>query len=132
MEHSKRRFDILQQRDAAPAGERRRASRITHDHKGNASVQWIDVPDGFEDRIPLQIEEATQPASSGQPSTRGIHNGSLSIKTEDNFNPYARVPDGARKVSSTTRTDLRKLSAWIKLMRQMEESKRGRDEDEED
>jgi hypothetical protein len=55
----------------------------------------------------------------------------LSIKTEDTFNPYARIPESARKAGSTSRTDLRKLSAWIKLMRQLEEQRKlGRSDDE--
>jgi hypothetical protein len=43
-----------------------------------------------------------------------------------------RVPEADHKRGSTTRTDLRKLSAWIKLMRSLEEAKKRKDEDDDD
>ena len=101
-----------------PQGQRRRMSRIVHDHKGNASVQWQDAPDDYE-RPKLEIEK-TPPAAQ-----RGIDVGSLALTTEDTHNPYTRVPDLNRRASgNTTRTDLRKLSAWIKMMRELEEAKK--------
>jgi hypothetical protein len=132
MEDSKRRFDIPRSRDAVPDAERRRASRIVHDHKGTSSVQWVDVPRGLEDRVPLEIEGAREPASdnAGGPRKGGLHTGSLEVKAEDTFNPYTRIPENAHKGTSTSRTDLRKLSAWIKLMRQLEERKRDGNDDQ--
>ena len=38
--------------------------------------------------------------------------------------PYANTSGAARKTGNTTRTDLRKLSEWIKMMRELEERKR--------
>ena len=37
------------------------------------------------------------------------------------------VPEADRKRSSSQRTDLRKLSAWIKMMRSLEEAKKHRE-----
>jgi hypothetical protein len=42
-----------------------------------------------------------------------------------------RDPEADRKRDSGTRTDLRKLSAWIKLMRSLEEARKRKDEDDE-
>jgi hypothetical protein len=85
---------------------RRRVSRIVHDHKGNATVEWLDAPADYE-RQPL----------------------SLSVQTEDSNNPYTRIPETERKRAPGQRTDLRKLSAWIKMMRSLEEAKKNRDDE---
>ncbi|HZO23424.1 MAG TPA: hypothetical protein VFB37_13055 [Steroidobacteraceae bacterium] len=114
------------QRDTLQSGERRRLSKIVHDHKGTASVVWHDAPTGLE-RPVFEIEGARQP---GKPASRGLNTGSLSIHNEDTFNPYARVPESDQKGGGRPK-DLRRLSAWIKLMRQLEESKR-KNQDEED
>jgi hypothetical protein len=74
--------------DAMPKGQRRRLSRIVHDHKGNATVEWVEAPAGYERQV-FEIEgEAERPPDPG------------------------------------SRTDLRKLSAWIKMMRELEEAKK--------
>jgi len=106
--------------EAPPERERRRMSQVVHDHKGNASVVWHDAPDDFE-RPVFEIEGATQ---RPQPPKRGLHTDSLSVATEDTYNPYTRVPKADRKGTPGKPRDLRRLSAWIKLMRQLEESKR--------
>lgn len=94
------------QPDAIPEAERRRIGKVVHDDRGNASVMWHDAPSDYE-RPVLEV--------LGDPG--------LSIKPEESFDPYARHP--ARKSSgNTTRTDLRKLSEWIKLTRELEERKR--------
>lgn len=96
-----------------------------HDHKGTASVVWHDAPSDYE-RPVFEIEGAQQPAKT---LPRGLGTGSLSIQAEDTFNPYARVPDSNGKAGGRPK-DLRRLSAWIKLMRQLEESKRQGDDEE--
>jgi hypothetical protein len=99
--------------DTSQSGERRRISRIVHDDRGNASVEWLDAPMDYK-RPVLEIEQ-----------------GGLSIKSEETHNPYARHTLAERKRdSTTTRTDLRKLSEWIKLRRQVEENKRNPTDDE--
>src|ERR1700761_3551095 len=93
---------------------RRRSSRIVHDHKGNARVEWLDVTSDIE-RPKLEIEGTAR---------------SLSIQKDDTFNPYMRIPEGERKRAPGQRpTDLRKLSAWIKMMRSLEEAKKNRDDE---
>jgi hypothetical protein len=116
------------QPDTEPKAERRRLSRIVHDHKGNATVQWYDAPADYE-RPVFEIEGAKGPSA---PHERGLSTGSLAIEAEDSHNPYMRVPEADHKRGSTTRTDLRKLSAWIKLMRSLEEAKKRKDDDDDD
>jgi hypothetical protein len=107
---------------------RRRLSRIVHDHKGNARVEWLDAPADY-DRQKFEIEDAGP--STVQPQ-RSLSTGSLALAGEgasDSHNPYMRIPEAERKRSPGQRTDLRKLSAWIKMMRSLEEAKKNRDEE---
>ncbi len=87
----------------------RRLSRIVHDHKGTATVEWLEAPEDYERQV-LEI--------------------SIKSEHEDSYNPYMRVPEPERKRPPGQRTDLRKLSAWIKMMRALEEAKKNKDEDE--
>ena len=96
----------------APNQERRKVSRVVHDSRGNASVEWVDAP-ANQERTVFEIE--------GERSTAS--------RTPGGYNPYDRSPGQApraptTRTSNTTRTDLRKLSEWIKLMRALEEKKR--------
>ena len=80
-----------------------------HDDRGNASVEWREAPEDYQ-RPVLEI--------LGEPK--------LTIQKEpESFDPYARstAPAKAPKASGggTTRTDLRKLSEWIKMKRELEE-----------
>ena len=107
------------------AANRRRASQIVHDDRGNARVEWIDA--GFAgvelERAPLSIQ--TTPA-------RG-DNAKLSVerKRSSGFDPYARV--GAAHVPEPKKPqgkrDLRKLGEWIKLKRELDERKSQDDHD---
>jgi hypothetical protein len=100
--------------------ERRRIGKVVHDERGNASVKWQDAPADYQ-RPVLEVVADSAPA-------RG---------PVDSFNPYAHgvtrdTPACTRSTSggNTTRTDLRKLSEWIKLTRELEERKRnGGDQD---
>jgi len=80
---------------------------VVHDDRGNASVTWRDAPADMERPV---LEVLGDPA--------------LSIKNEreESFDPYARR--GAPEGRSSTRTDLRKLSEWIKMMRELEQRKK--------
>lgn len=104
-------------------GERRRIARIVHDERGAASVKWEDAPSDY-DRPALSIESS---AATGREARRDCGLELLSIDPEDTFNPYDRRP--AERRERTPRRDLRKLSEWIKMMRELEERKR-RGEDE--
>jgi hypothetical protein len=61
-----------------------------------------------------------------------LDTGSLAIERENSHDPYTRIPEADRKHGSSTRTDLRKLSAWIKMMRSLEEAKKNRDDEDEE
>jgi len=88
--------------------ERRRIGRIVHDERGNASVDWRDAPADYK-RTKLEIADE--------------HGGPSSIQTPQTFNPYERTTVRDPKASTTIRKDLRKLSEWIKQMRELEERK---------
>ena len=101
--------------------ERRRIGRVVHDDRGSASVEWVDAPGDFE-RVALSLED-------GRPAP----------KPGAGYNPYDREagarqsPPGANdKSKAAPRRDLRKLSEWIKQMRELEERKRRGDPDETD
>jgi hypothetical protein len=107
------------------AANRRRASQIVHDDRGNARVEWIDA--GYAgvplERAPLSIE-----------STPGRgDNAKLAVerKRSSGFDPYARV--GAAHVpepkKAPVKRDLRKLGEWIKLKRELDERKSQDDHD---
>jgi hypothetical protein len=98
--------------NGGPEAERRRIGVVVHDERGNASVAWKDAPAG-EERQVLEI----------------LGEGNLSIRKEDkSCDPYASSQGkGARGNSHAAPrkpTDLRKLSEWIKMMRELEERKR--------
>ncbi|MGH8171302.1 MAG: hypothetical protein ACRETJ_12275 [Steroidobacteraceae bacterium] len=95
------------------SGERRRLSRVRHDDRGNAYVEWIDAPAELVERPRLEIQREP---------------GELHLDPQRSaYDPYANDSGVARKSGNTTRTDLRKLSEWIKLMRELEERKRDDD-----
>ena len=88
--------------NAMPQTERRRVARVVHDERGNASVSWRDAPADFQ-----------------RPVLKVIGDPGLTLKSDETYDPYARArprsPSGNGK-----RTDLRKLSEWIKQMRELE------------
>jgi hypothetical protein len=92
--------------EATPPAERRRIGTVVHDNRGNASVEWRAAPANHERAVlELQGEEH------------------LTLKTEEtSYDPYAR--NRALKGARGARTDLRKLSEWIKMMRVLEERRR--------
>src|ERR1700732_2852893 len=109
MADSKNRSAQAAHPDTEPKRGRRRLSRIVHDHKGTATVQWYDAPADYDERPVFEIEGANAPST--QPKA---------TEAPNSHYPYGRIPGTDRQRGSTTRTDLRKLSAWIKLMRSLE------------
>lgn len=111
MDSSRKKIDGGEHSQPDSAGNRRRLSRIRHDDRGNAYVEWVDAPADLIKRPKLEIQRES---------------GELQLDTERSaYNPYANATGAARKSSgNTTRTDLRKLSEWIKMMRDLEERKR--------
>ena len=99
--------------------ERRRMSRVVHDDRGNASVVWHDAPDDYE-RPVFEIESST-----GTHRRLDVLGGNgLSLESTNSGDPYAsRGPVERKRSGATTRTDLRKLSEWIKMKRELEERK---------
>ena len=92
------------------AAERRRIARIVHDERGNASVKWHDAPADYKRQV-LELESDDSHKK-------------LSLEAAPkSFNPYSRQTIPEPKQGSAPRTDLRKLSEWIKMMREREEQK---------
>jgi hypothetical protein len=107
---------------SAQGANRRRASQIVHDDRGNARVEWIDA--GYAgvplERAPLSIE-STPARGDGAKLT-------VERKRAGGFDPYARI--GAAHVPEPKKQqggkrDLRKLGEWIKLKRELELRKAG-------
>jgi hypothetical protein len=101
------------------AANRRRASQIVHDERGNARVEWIDAGRAGVplERAPLTIEQSPDRADSAKLAVE---------RTRSNgFDPYARV--GAAHIpppkKAPAKRDLRKLGEWIKLKRELEARK---------
>jgi hypothetical protein len=95
------------QNDAPPA-ERRRIGTVVHDDRGNASLKWRDAP-----------------ADHQRPVLEVLGEASLSVKNDETYDPYARR--APRTGGNGTRTDLRKLCEWIKMMRELEARKNSGD-----
>ncbi len=135
MQHSKNIAGTQNRQDTEPANDagaedRRRLARVVHDERGNAIVQWEEAPPDYE-RPVLEIE------TSG--IRRGIPHrlGSDQLQREpQGCDPYSSSKPLERNRSqgtgNTTRTDLRKLSDWIKLMREMEQRKQQPDSEDDE
>jgi hypothetical protein len=89
--------------------ERRRIGRIVHDDRGNASVNWHDAPSDYTRQV-FELEE--------QPGALAIQ------KAPRTFNPYETATLPEPKKAAGPKKDLKKLSEWIKMMRDLEERKR--------
>jgi hypothetical protein len=97
---------------------RRRIGMIVHDERGMASVEWHYAP-ADEERPVLEV----------------LGNPNLTLKTDDvSYDPYSRHTASLPKLNAgnTTRTNLRKLSEWIKMKRELEERKLRGDVDADD
>ncbi|MBW4050338.1 MAG: hypothetical protein HIU85_02590 [Proteobacteria bacterium] len=93
-------------------GERRRLSRVRHDERGNAYVEWVDAPAELVERPKLEI--AREPWEMQMEEERKA------------CDPYSNASgSNPKSTGTTTRTNLRQLSEWIKMMRELEERKRG-------
>lgn len=111
LDASTKKIDGAESRTQDSTSERRRLSRVRHDDRGNAYVEWVDAPADLVRRPKLEIaDESTE----------------LRLETQQSScDPYSNRSGAARaKTGNTTRTDLRKLSEWIKMMRELEERKR--------
>jgi hypothetical protein len=117
--------DNTKDKSAPQAANRRRASQIVHDERGNARVEWIDAGyAGVElERAPLSVE---QTPARGEGAKLAVER-----TRAKGFDPYARV--GAAHVPEpkkpTVKRDLRKLGEWIKLKRELDERRSQDDND---
>ena len=112
LDASRKKMDGGESRKLDSSGERRRLSRVRHDDRGNAYVEWVDAPADLIKRPKLEIEDESAGLQLETPQT--------------SCDPYSNRAGAARTKGSgnTSRTDLRKLSEWIKMMRDLEERKR--------
>ncbi len=121
--HTRAVTDNTKDKTLSPPANRRRASQIVHDDRGNARVEWIDV--GFAEKLeraPLSIESTPARGDSARLTVERVR--------ATGFDPYARV--GAAYVPEAkkpAKRDLRKLSEWIKLKRELEERRSQDDSD---
>ena len=100
----------------ANTSERRRIGRIVRDDRDSASVEWVDAPSDYA-RVPLSIEGTLPPGIKRAPG--------------GGYNPYETIAPAKSTAAPDKRPaqrDLRKLSAWIKQMRELEERKKRGDE----
>jgi hypothetical protein len=108
MDNSRKKSFAAERQTATTSAERRRIGRIVHDDRGNKTVDWHDAPADYK-RTVLEVEaEARGLAIQKAPRT---------------FDPYACATPVESKKDTGTRKDLRKLSEWIKMMRELEERK---------
>jgi hypothetical protein len=112
--------DNLRNADPATAvnnTERRRFGKIVRDDRDAATVEWVDAPPDF-DRVPLSIEGTLPPPGAKRP--------------QGGYNPYETIaPNRALDPDKRpAKRDLRKLSEWIKQMRELEQRKQRGDTDE--
>lgn len=111
--------DNTKDKAMSPPANRRRASQIVHDERGNARVEWIDAGyTGVElERAPLTIESTPARGENARLSVERVRS--------SGFDPYARI-GGAHVPASKKpagKRDLRKLGEWIKLKRELEARK---------
>ena len=120
MDATRKKIDGGDSRKLDSSGERRRLSRVRHDDRGNAYVEWVDVPADLVKRPKLEIQGESAELQLETPQT--------------SCDPYSNRAGAARTRGSgsgnTSRTDLRKLSEWIKMMRELEERKRDGGDDQ--
>jgi hypothetical protein len=86
--------------------ERRRIAKFVHDDRGNVTLEWEVAPANHERPVLEIVQDSPSALAPG-------HEG----------NPYDRPTTTPPKSRDTTRTNLRTLSEWIKLVREVERRK---------
>ncbi len=94
---------------ASGNNERRRIGRIVHNDRGNARLDWWDAPADYR-RPVLESEEET-------------HGLAIQKGPRPSAPSAAATPRAPASKAPGPRKDLRKLSEWIKMMRELEERK---------
>jgi hypothetical protein len=103
--------------ETAAAAHQRRLAKIVHDDRGSASVEWHEAPDNY-NRPVLAVDDPL--AVTRNSKVRGGIE-VLHINKDNTFNPYERQIGAPKAQNGGTRSDLRKLSEYIKMMREREE-----------
>lgn len=101
--------------------ERRRIGRVVRDERDSAVVEWMDAPSDYQ-RVHLSIEgDSALPQGGVKRAANG-------------YNPYETISPSKSKSPDKrpAQRDLRKLSAWIKQMREIEARKKRGDDDNDD
>lgn len=102
---------------AAVETERRRIGLVVHDDRGQGSVEWHDAPADHERPVFEILDNPELTMTDGGRS----------------YDPYEQPsPPPKPSPGSTTRTNLRQLSEWIKTKRAVEERKLRGDADDDD
>jgi len=99
--------------------ERRRLGKIVRDDRDSAIVEWVDAPPNYE-RPALSIETTLPPGAK---------------RPQGGYNPYETASpsrSASRADERPVKRDLRKLSEWIKQMRELEERRKREAESDED
>jgi hypothetical protein len=116
LDASTKKIDGGDGRKQDSSSERRRLSRVRHDDRGNAYVEWVDAPADLIRRPKLEIQsESTELQLEAPPTSHDPYS---------NRAGAARTKGSGKGSGNTSRTDLRKLSEWIKMMRELEGRKR--------
>ena len=125
--HSGKRNPFESDRENRDQNERRRIGQIVHDERGSAHVEWRDAPGDYE-RQKFEIQSTEGSGRDDTKLRRGFEP-KLEVRIDDTFNPYDRKPETfggnpAAGAPKGAKRDLKKLSEWLKLMREMEERKK--------
>lgn len=107
--------------DSSPTAERRRIGRIVHDDRGMASVEWLDAPSDYE-RPVLELDDGATPTADVGREYRSTPSPVADRPASKGFNPYDSV-SGGRTAPKSGKRDLRQLSEWIKLTREIQRRK---------
>ena len=107
--------------------QRRRIGQVVHDDRGSASVKWRDAPENYE-RPVFELQDKSGSGRDDSKLRRGFEP-KLEVRVDDTFNPYDRKPDTfggnpAAGAPKGARRDLKKLSEWLKMMRERQERKK--------
>jgi hypothetical protein len=115
--------------DSEQTGRFRRLSKIVHDEKGNPTFVWEVV--SLDQQLPAPPDPEDERTAMALP----LYTGDLAIEADETFqsdphNPYMRQRCTRPARRTNGRTDLRALSAWIKIMRQMQAAAKSKSEAE--
>jgi hypothetical protein len=107
-----------------PDAERRKIGRVVHDDRGNASVDWRDAPADYDRPVLELLGEPGPGIKSNEPHDPYAYRAARSAGGGAGSAGAGNANRAGGSRGSGNRTDLRKLSQWIKMMRELEQRKR--------